>query len=42
MIKLEMTLSPSKAKTRIEETIRHFQSEVPLKGFRIIVDVDPV
>ncbi|MFN5317947.1 MAG: primosomal protein N' [Bacteroidia bacterium] len=42
MIKLEITLSPSKAKSRIEETIRHFQNEVPLKGFRIIVDVDPI
>jgi primosomal protein N' (replication factor Y) len=42
MIKLEITLSPSKAKSRIDETIKHFQSEVTLKGFRIIVDVDPV
>jgi primosomal protein N' (replication factor Y) len=41
MMRMEDGLSPTKVKLRIAEIISLFHSEFPLKGMRIIVDVDP-
>jgi primosomal protein N' (replication factor Y) len=41
MMRMEDGLSPTKVKLRIAEIISLFHNEFPLKGMRIIVDVDP-
>lgn len=41
LLRMEAELSPAKVKTRIAQIIPRFYSEFPLKGIRIILDVDP-
>lgn len=41
LMRMEAELSPTKVKNRISEIIGHFYNEFPLKGLRVIVDVDP-
>jgi hypothetical protein len=38
---MEAELSPVKVKMRIAQILPRFYSEFPLKGIRVIVDVDP-
>jgi primosomal protein N' (replication factor Y) len=41
MLRIEPRLDPQKVKARIAEVLKLFHAEYPLKGMRIIVDVDP-
>jgi primosomal protein N' (replication factor Y) len=42
LMKIELKASPSKVKEALRQQVDLFFKEYPLKGFRLVIDVDPV